>query len=299
MTKKINYNNHDNWVHEQCHIDFLADSVLHESITVFLGSGISSHFGLPLWIKLMENLANKSGTNSHGFSSNLKLAKHIRETKLNGNLKDFNKLLHDSLYSDCNTSFQKLRTHHTLAAVFSLLMISKGKNSSSVVTLNYDDVLETYLNYHGVKTASAYGNNVNNKNVDIMVYHPHGFLPSKIKNQHFNQRVVITSSDYAKKIGDVDDPWHVLVLNKLLTTRPIFIGLGTDDLNLENLLARKKKINSTSQLPFYGIAFNKKPNQDTKNDWEEYDIYCKSVDDYDESIANFLFKVCQVVAGKA
>lgn len=296
MANKINYNNSDNWVHEKCHIDFLTDSVLHESITIFLGSGISSHFGLPLWNTLMQNLAAKSRVDCSDFDSNLKLAKHIRETKLNGDLKTFNTYLHESLYDDCDTSFGKLRTHHTLAAVFSLLMISKGRNPSSVVTLNYDDILETYLNYHGVKTASSYGSNIINKNVDIMVYHPHGFLPAKVNKQQLNQRVVITSSDYAKKVGDVGDPWHVLVLDKLLTTRPIFIGLGTDDLNLENLLARRQQINGTSRLPFYGIAFNKKANKDTRKDWEEYDVYCKSVDDYDESIANFLFKVCQSIA---
>lgn len=299
MSKSYDYNIVENWVHEECQIEFLADSILDEGITIFLGSGVSKGFGLPLWSELMEKLAKKVGVDTASFDTNLKLARHIRDVKLNKNQVAFNEILTQVLYEDAKTSFYELRKHHTLAAVFSILMISKGRNPTNVVTLNYDDILETYLNFHGVRTESCFGKKIGKKNVDVMVYHPHGFLPHRnLHKQHKQQKVIITSSDYAKTVGDVQDPWHILVLEKLLTTRPIFVGLGTDDLNLANLLAKSHEKNVKSLPPYYGIAFAKDPSEDIVNDWQEYGIFCKSTSDYEECAAKFLFQVCQNTADK-
>ena len=46
-----------------------------------------------------------------------------------------------------------------------------------MITFNYDDLLEIYLEFHGLVVEPIWRDEHWASNADIRIYHPHGFLP--------------------------------------------------------------------------------------------------------------------------
>lgn len=283
----------DDWELESNQIDFLGEKIAAGNITIFLGAGASYDFKLPNWDGLINNMAKECAID-YDKKELLKSASKIKK-EITSQGKDFIDVLHRAIYKEYEDDFGKLRGSHTLNSIYATIASAKRASAQVVVTLNYDDVIETFLRFHGLIVQSIYPGCLVKEDADEYVYHPHGFVPYNIKSAVSKpEEIVLTRADYIKIFANTDSEWDILILERLITSTPIFVGLGEDDLNLlrlfQRLTAHDKRTRSS---PYIGISFKKNRSDETEDAWNENNIYCKEVENYEDAIAKFLYSCCQ------
>lgn len=276
---------------------YLAQQLLRGRLALILGSGISMPFGLPNWDDLIDRLYQSHGLTAQSGMSIERKAEVFRVTKYQNDYPGFLSAVHKSLYRDVNIDFAKLRLNATISAIGSLVMASRRGSASTVITFNYDNLLELYLRYHGYVTCSAFHANQWDTFTDVTVYHPHGFLPYSNEEER-SPSIVLDQKSYSELVGKEDDPWRQLVLSKLRTRTCLFIGLSGNDDNLDSFMFNIKKTHAavSDATAFWGITFatDDNPAQDVL--WQERGVYRKQILDYKVALPNFLFGICQEAA---
>ncbi len=200
----------------------------------FLGAGVSSDFLLLDWKELVRKVLATKGIVSNGSSLESEVA-GFRYKFFHDNKDGYLDIVQKELYSNLKKpTFEKIRAINTLGAIAALVMASKRGGVSKIITLNFDDLLEVYLEYHGFITASIYDPIHWEQNADVVVYHPHGFLPSRSKMQR-SKDIVFDLVSYGQ-IFVRGSGWRNIALSILRTHTCLFIGLSGEDMNFMSLL---------------------------------------------------------------
>ncbi|CAB1222800.1 SIR2 family protein [Acinetobacter bouvetii] len=116
-----------------------------------------------------------------------------------------------------------------------------GAKINSIVTYNFDNLIEMHLDRLDLKYKSIFLDNVKYQNEELPIYHVHGFIPqninlSKSKEHYQDMDLIFSESGYHRMYSN---PYHWSNLIQLSTLKEhtcIMIGLSLDDPNLRRLL---------------------------------------------------------------
>ena len=270
-------------------------------LTIVCGAGVSVGAGVPVWnellIRLLESMIDRiSENNSLKLESNA--AKEFSERQgasslilgkyLKNNLgKDFSKYVREALY------IKNPSTCDVIDAIVELARPQRdGKPLDSIITFNFDGLIEENLLASRIPSRAIYTEAIRHSSDELPIYHVHGYLP---RNGKLTSESDIVFSEDAYH-GQFIDPfsWSNLIqLNKLTHNTCLFVGISLTDPNLRRLLDVAWRKNPDKTLSHF--VFKRRPKWGSKNDalddlttlLEEQDanalglnVVC--VDEYDE-----------------
>lgn len=270
-------------------------------LTLVCGAGVSVGAGIPVWNQLLLGLLEsmierlskdhslKLGSNAaeefntrHGASS-LILGKYLK----NNLGKDFGKKIRDALYS------AKPTTCDLISAIVDLSRPQRdGKPLDSILTFNFDGLIEENLTAAAILNRAIYTEAIKHDPNEIPVYHVHGYLPrtGKIPDE---TDIVFSEDAYHSQFIDPFSWSNLIQLNKLTQNTCLFVGVSLTDPNLRRLLDVAWRKNPDKTLSHY--ILKKRPCFGNKDDvlddlarlLEEQDANALGinviwVDDYDE-----------------
>jgi len=287
----LDMNLRDSWENETMLVEYLAQQLIAGRLGLFLGAGVSQFYGLPDWDTLMDRLCKKNGEAFGPKDDAIAKAGYLRANYYRNDRERFKKDLSGALYEDKVLDFATIRQNPTLAAIGALVMSSKRGSAAKVFTLNYDDLLENYLEYHGFTTAIVWSDRHWAHNDDVTIYHPHGFLP--LAHREESDDVVLGANDYHRIMQS--DLWKPLLRTALRTHTFIYIGLSGTDMHLQHLLeglAEQHAI-ADERVAFHTVRFSISGKKDeTGPVLETNGVFTHEIVNYD-ALPDFLFRICQ------
>lgn len=202
---------------------------------LFLGAGVSVSAQLPKWNDLLYNLLGDNGAiNSIDFDgiskesgySYLIIARYIQKLR---------KIENDSMVD----AVRKLLYANDKAKSSELIrmicrVIKSQKNIRSVITYNYDTLIEENLNQIGVRNFPVYKSTQCDYK-SLPIYHVHGVVHRDNPCTQ-NDEIVLSEEHYHKVYTEVFDWSNVEQLHALTRCTCYFIGLSMEDPNLRRLL---------------------------------------------------------------
>lgn len=228
--------------------------------SLFCGAGISSSAGMPDWNNLLNSLfvtylASKLGKeddidnaaigelvsrlNTVNAPSALMAARYLRKGLISSTNEaaDFLKSLRKSLYGLRDAKLAKNST--LISAIVTLCTPRRtGAKVRSVITYNFDDLLEQQLSINSVRYKCIYTQNEGYDADDLPVYHVHGFIPeddSEYKNLT-GSTLVFSEEGYHQIYADAYHWSNLVQLNTLRENTCLMVGLSMTDPNLRRLL---------------------------------------------------------------
>lgn len=287
----------DQWKSRKNVTRHLAGQLLNGRLSLFLGAGVSVPFGLPCWDELVSRLHKSTRLRPDKSVSIQRQVEIIREKRFPGKTKEFLAEVSRALYRNVDADPWKLRTNGTLAAIAALVGTSIRGHVGSVITFNYDDLLETLLEYYGLVVNGVFQENHWASNADVKVYHPHGHLPLR-KGIQASADIVLDQASYSTVVGRDANSWRQEVVTILRTNTCLFVGLSGDDASLDSLImdAAERHAITTSSSAYWGVTFLRRPSAGASALWRKRRIFPLSVKDYETDLPQFLFGITQEAA---
>ncbi len=243
-------NNEDSDVDEK--ISILKSALIENQLTLVCGAGISRDSSIPTWNELLINILNEIYSNEQSLNtdnnvtaeallslmpqSNLILGKYLKIILKD----DFDKTVQKHLYLNYNSFYEhepvnpNLETNIMNAIVELSRPKRRGKQLESIITFNFDDLIEDALSNHSIehvtiwKEGQVYGMDA------LPIFHVHGFLPNKKNFEEPN--LVFSEESYHSQFIDPYSWSNLIQLNTFSTNVCLFIGLSLSDPNLRRLL---------------------------------------------------------------
>lgn len=290
------------WQNEASLINHLAHQLSRGRLSIFLGSGVSFNFGLPDWQELLKRLfiENNLAFPPPGYPDKISLltiASSVR-TKYSRE-EDFLAAVHKALYLKADLTFEALSKDKTFAAIGALVTSSSRGGVSTVMTTNYDDALEIYLESLGLVVDVASSATQWASRADATIYHPHGFLPfSDLHKDKQSEKIILDQQSFSEIIGRTDNPWFQRLVTHLRSSTVLMLGLGSSDQNLLSMLTHAKQQHPSFQegLLFNGVVIKTDVNEHEAAAMEQQGIFSFEVKDYTDHFPSILFKICQQAA---
>ncbi|MDT0651297.1 TIR domain-containing protein [Autumnicola edwardsiae] len=239
----------------------LAKALQAGKLTLICGAGVSIGAGIPSWnsllLRLLESMMVKI-SNDHSISlkdvsvdefqrrlgsSSLMIGKYLRS-----NLgKDFLLELRVSLYRSNPTSCE------LIDAIVELARPQRnGKPLDSIITFNFDGLIEENLATSNIKHKSVSAEGLRSNPAELPVYHVHGFLPRKGRITRETE-IVFSEDSYHTQFIDPFSWSNLIQLNKLSQNNCLLIGLSLTDPNLRRLLDVSNRKDPSNNLNHYII----------------------------------------------
>lgn len=241
--------------------------------SLFLGAGVSSSAGMPDWNTLLNSLFVTYLTqefnediaisdkdlddivgrlNAINEPSALMAARYLRKgfSKGDGEAKDFIEAVTKNLYKLRNSNFPI--DSELIKSIASMCLPRRtGAKVKSVITYNFDDLLERQLISNSILHRCIYTNNESFDPDELPVYHVHGFLPENRKlYDGLDKSTLVFSEEGYHHIYSDSYHWSNLVqLNSFRENSCLMVGLSMTDPNLRRLLdISSKTLNAASIL---------------------------------------------------
>ena len=276
-------------------IEILNEVYERGQFSLFLGAGVSSSAGMPDWNTLLNSLfvsyLTKEFNDNTSVSdddinqivtrlneidepSALMAARYLRKglSKEATEIKEFTKTITDNLYNLRNTS--KDINSQLILAITNLCMPRRtGAKVHSVVSYNFDDLLERQLTSKSIYHHSIYTDNEAYDPDELPVYHVHGFLPENSKlYESLEKSTLVFSEEGYHQIYAEPYHWSNLVqLTNLRENNCLMIGLSMTDPNLRRLLDisarntdRPKHFTFMRRMTLENFAYKKELENDNK-----------------------------------
>ncbi len=227
-------------------IEEIKNHYSNERLVLVLGAGVSMGYGLPSWDillqKLMVNTIEKDNDVSNILSklfsklfnpSPLIAGRHL-QNYFEKNEKKFEVEVRKLLYSNINNDYDSEVMKEILK-----ICIAPGKspNLNSIITYNFDDILEKTLNDSIIDLPfkPVFGNGIDVKAGELPIYHVHGYLP---RNGELNTSHQITFGEnvYHQQYTNMYSWNNIVQINKFRENNCLFIGTSLTDPNTRRLL---------------------------------------------------------------
>ena len=274
-------------------------------LVLFLGAGVSIDAGVPLWDELinrlllrMINVRVKKLRDENGIKDNIvftekditkisELAfknkeetplmqmRYIRAALTND---DYYQAVHDELYANKINVNTKL-----LDAISKICMPKRGKTGlASVVTYNFDDLLEQRLEAKDIDYKVIQSDNKMPDSEKLNIYHVHGFISQNNKEQEEISELIFSEEDYHRVYGDAYCWSNMAQVKAFQDNICLFVGCSLTDPNLRRLL--DNAIRQTDNTRHFAILKRKTlaGSKTTKA--------IKWYQDFDDAIRNQIFK---------
>lgn len=251
---------------KQEQISKLADSYNKEQLVLVLGAGASIDHGLPNWNTLLQKLLINTITLDLGedqkeksivyaklfdeiFSpSPLIAARYLknfyRDNNEEENINSFEDAVRDAIYAEINHNKESNLLNEIRQFCASP---DKSPNLDSIISYNYDDILEIYLSNLEIEIPfkSIYSTGMNPATGELPIYHVHGFLPLN-ENLNENNKITFSEDIYHQQYGEIYSWNNMIQINKYIDNICLFIGVSLTDPNLRRLLdiAKSQKGNA-------------------------------------------------------
>lgn len=245
-----------NWIEQRTkYISELRRVYFSDRLSLFLGAGVSVDCGIPMWKKLITNLAlqvvddqtpkdaqyeSRGMTSSERLeiasalvnsqdSSPLLVARYL-ENSLGG---DFTQKLHEVLYQSVGSP----NSSTLIVAIARLCRPSRQREGvRAVVTYNFDDLLETALNADDNKCRPIFEEGKFPDPDELPIYHVHGRLP-QLSSADASSRLIFSEESYLALQSDHYSWANFEQLKLLRETTCLLLGLSGTDPNLRRLLS--------------------------------------------------------------
>lgn len=254
------------WTPEQlsdldCAKGILAKLLRLGQIALFLGAGVSADMGFPEWKLLVQRCATELGDTGDytGVNSAMDLMKAIDTLRRKHNLtkEQMMAVVRGALYGDpakeptAEHPFDVIDSR-LLTALGALMMSSARGSAGEVFTLNFDDVLEWYLDLHGFQSEVVCELPMLLRgDVDVHVFHIHGFLPLMKDRYETSSWMVFSESELEDRLAkEATYPWEALVLNRLQSKMLLVVGTSMSDTDVKVSLARARATVADRPLGF-------------------------------------------------
>jgi hypothetical protein len=275
---------------------FLAEQLLRGRLALVLGAGISVPFGLPDWDALITRMYKLVGdTPPLGLTppkaAEFFLIKHCGDDKVK-----YHDYVTEALYDKVDINFWT--STPGLMALGTLVMASHRGSASTVITFNFDDILEMYLEFHGFVVSSISSPQHWADNADVRIFHPHGLLPMRPDTAR-SQDIVLDEASFSRALSPVDGRlWRERLLSVMRSHTCLFIGIGGSDSNLESFLhdCRESHVGSSEQIAFWGVRFTTADHEPDKLLWGARGVATYVIADYERALPEFLLGICQRAA---
>ncbi|MCX6680143.1 MAG: SIR2 family protein [Methanothrix sp.] len=234
-----------------------------KKLVLVLGSGVSMGCGLPNWTGLLKKMQNniylsRDDREDKAFFINklflklfnrheLILARNLHHHSSSGLENDdcivFEKFVRCALYKNTESKKSKL-----LAEIIRLSSDYEGeKLLDCIITYNYDDILEYYLEENNQKNYKSIYYSEMEELGTIPIYHVHGFLPRKGNLTDKNK--IILSEEAYHVLYNTNNAWNnEIQLEKFIKNKCLLIGLSLNDPNLRRLLDSAKKARNNDEF---------------------------------------------------
>jgi len=238
---------------------------------LFLGAGVSSSAGMPDWNTLLNSLFVTYLTeefnddiaidnddieelvkrlNTVDQASTLMAARYLRKglSKKGTEQKGFIEAITKNLYQLRNT--ERDISSALIKAIGSMCLPRRtGAKVRSVVTYNFDDLLERELSTQHIQHRCIYTDVERYDPDELPIYHVHGFLPEeRVKYDRLDQSTLVFSEEGYHQIYSDSYHWSNLVqLNNFRENNCLMVGLSMTDPNLRRLLDISSKKSEESK----------------------------------------------------
>lgn len=224
----------------------INDSYQKEKLVLVLGAGVSLEFGVPSWGILLQNLMvhtikeenNVSNVLSKLFNDifapNPLIAGRYLQDYFENNDSSFESMVRDVLYS----TIDKDKDSELLSEIVKICVApGKSPNLDSIVTYNFDDILEYKLEKTEMEIPykSVFGIGIEIKNGELPIYHVHGYLPESEKLSDSN-KITFGENNYHQQYSDIYSWNNIVQINKFRENTCVFIGSSLTDPNIRRLL---------------------------------------------------------------
>lgn len=278
----------------------LASYLKKGQLSLLLGAGVSKGLGLPDWKTLVERCEAELGASDPtGDDSSPGLMRRIDDCKERAAElgRDYYEVVRDQLYKDLAASGEypdSILMRRMLIALGALTMGSSRGSVSDVLTLNFDDALEWYLELHGFRTqvilnvpAMAHAD------VDVRVHHLHGFLPLRQVGPR-SKGILFSYQELLERLRESGDrPWSVLLSSQLQSRVLLVVGSSMRDIDIEVHLSRTQELVHGSRPVGYVIAAQIETHQ--ARHLQRLGMVPVSLPNHD-AVADFLLAVCRAAA---
>lgn len=219
--------------------------------TFVLGAGVSRGANIPDWKTLLTNLIPTKNTvwGADDYDaiikqlnySDIRVARYIKSAfyQNDSNDKKFVDKVRNVLYSNiCRES--------PLIKTICDIICDCNKRVQSVITYNYDDLIEEELKKRDFEHYSVFRKNRSNDYYKFPIYHVHGFVPEKGNAS----RIVLCEDDYHEIYSYAFHWSNIEQLHAFDRNTCFFIGLSMNDPNLRRLLEVSFKDSEQEQNHF-------------------------------------------------
>lgn len=240
-------------------ISLLKEALIDNQLTLVCGAGVSRDSSIPAWNELLINILNEVFSNDCDLNteskvtaedllplmpqSNLILGKYLKMILKD----DFYKVVqkHLYLYYNQNRDFEPivqgteainyaLETNMMKAIVELARPKRRGNSLESIITFNFDDLLEHALTKNHIEYCSIWKEGQTHGINELPIYHVHGFLPNERDIKEPN--LVFSEEAYHSQFIDPYSWSNLIQLNTFSKNVCLFVGLSLSDPNLRRLL---------------------------------------------------------------
>jgi len=279
---------------EDTAIKHLKEAYTAGNLSLVLGAGVSFKFNIPTWDNLLQRLLVKtiekesatalliSQLFSKVFNPSPLVAGRYLQTYYDEldkkNKNRFEIEVQKALYEtyDENSSSEVMDEIVRLC-----LAPGNSPNLDSIITYNYDDIIERKLKDKGIDMPfqSVYGQSIDTAKNDLKIFHVHGFLPRDSKISDDN-RITLGEFVYHEQYTNIYSWNNIVQINKFRDKVCLFIGTSLSDPNIRRLL---DIANSQKKQKTYHYIFKKKIDKNTLHKRIDA-IFLQNPDIYDEKI---------------
>lgn len=230
-------------------ISSLRQSLAKHQVALVLGAGVSDSSGIPRWNPLIRkisealffksknpDMAGVMGTDSLSQIRRVRFLEKFPPLSL-----QFRQVLLDEMYKD----YAPGKVNPEIEAIASML-VEPALSIDTVVTYNFDDVLETTLNAITPKPEYCVVHSdltLRRATSRRRIYHPHGYLPRNISREELVEaEVVFAESQYHQQYYDQSNWCNVVQLRTFMERRCLFVGVSLDDPNQRRLLDSSNRL---------------------------------------------------------
>lgn len=286
-------------------LDLLAQQLSNGRLALFLGAGVTMELqasddglwmGLPNWPTLIKKLYATKGATPPDNATLLMAAQYFRQHHTTSK-DEYLEAVQSALFSGVDLDFSVVRKNDLLGALGALVMSSLRGRVAEVFTFNYDDVLERYLEYHGLVAEPIIEPHFWASSADVVVHHPHGFLPSPgSRHSQTSDDIIFDFKSYAVTTGRSDERWNQKMETVMQSHTCLFIGLSTEDIRVASLMhaSKGKHAYDPARDGYWGVAFN--TSDADRQEWADRGIFLFKLADYRVDLPAFLFQICQRAA---